>query len=163
MKKMIACLWFDKEAEEAAKYYCSIFKKSKMGKITYYGNVGQDVHGGRPGQVLTAEFELDGRPFLALNGGPAFRFNESISFQIPCKTQKELDYYWEKLSRGGDPRARQCGWLKDKFGLSWQVFPEFLPKMIGDKNRVKADRAMEAMMSMKKFDFAALKKAYGGK
>ena len=163
MKKMIACLWFDKEAEEAAKFYCSVFKKSKMGRITRYGNEGQEIHGGKPGSVLTVDFELDGRPFVALNGGPIFNFNEAVSFQIPCKTQKELDYYWEKLSAGGDPKAQQCGWLKDKYGLSWQVFPETLPKMLQDKNRAKADRAMKAMMAMKKFDFAELKKAYEGK
>lgn len=159
--KMTACLWFDKEAGEAAKFYCSVFKKSKMGKITYYGNEGNDIHGGKPGSVLTAEFELNGMSFVALNAGPHVKFNEAVSFQVPCKTQKELDYYWGKLS--ADPKAEMCGWVKDRYGLSWQIFPETLPKMIGGKNRVKADRAMKAMMQMKKLNFVALKKAYDGK
>ncbi len=160
--KMKTCLWFDKQGLEAAKFYCSIFKKSKMGTIAYYGNEGQEVHGGKPGAVMTVEFELNGQSFLALNGGPAFNFTEAVSIMLPCKTQKEIDNYWKKLiAGGGKPSA--CGWLKDKFGLSWQVYPEIMGKFIASKDRVKADRAMKAMMQMVKLDLATLKKAYEGK
>src|SRR5690554_1668467 len=117
------CLWFDSQAEEAARFYCSVFPDSKITTITYYPQVGQEVHGRSEGSVLTVEFELNGNPFTALNGGPVFKFNEAVSLQVYCDTQEEIDYYWEKLGEGGDPKAQQCGWLKDRYGLSWQVVP----------------------------------------
>ena len=156
------CLWFDNQAEEAAKYYTGIFKNSKIGEITRYGEAGRETHKRPPGSVLTVAFELDGQPFTALNGGPVFKFNEAVSFQIMCKDQKEVDYYWEKLTVGGDPSAQVCGWLKDKFGVSWQVVPSILPAMVGDPNFEKSQRAMAAMMEMKKLDIAALERAYNG-
>ena len=162
-KKIVPCLWFDHEAEEAAKFYTSIFKNSKMGKITYYGEAGQEVHGQKPGAVLTVAFELDGNPFTALNGGPIFKFNEALSLQVMCDDQKEIDYYWEKLSVGGDPNSQQCGWLKDKYGLSWQIVPKAIMELVGDPKSEKSQRAMTAMLGMKKMDIAALERAYEGK
>jgi predicted 3-demethylubiquinone-9 3-methyltransferase (glyoxalase superfamily) len=156
------CLWFDTQAEEAARFYTSIFKNSRIGTISHYSEVGREIHGGTPGSVLTVEFELNGQPFTALNGGPHFKFNEAVSFQIMCKDQEELDHYWNKLNEGGDPQAQQCGWLKDKFGLSWQVVPTVLLEMLTDPDREKADRAMEAMLQMKKLDIAALERAFEG-
>jgi predicted 3-demethylubiquinone-9 3-methyltransferase (glyoxalase superfamily) len=161
-KRIQSCLWFDNQAEEAAKYYTGIFKNSKIGEITRYGEAGRETHKRPPGSVLTVAFELEGQPFTALNGGPVFKFNEAVSFQIMCKDQKEVDYYWEKLTVGGDPSAQVCGWLKDKFGLSWQVVPTVLPAMVGDPNSEKSQRAMAAMMEMKKLDIAALERAYNG-
>jgi predicted 3-demethylubiquinone-9 3-methyltransferase (glyoxalase superfamily) len=157
------CLWFDTEAEQAARFYTSIFKNSKIGTISRYTEAGREVHGRPARAVMTVEFELNGQPFTALNGGPQFKFNEAISFQIMCKDQAEVDHYWNKLSEGGDPNAQQCGWLKDKFGLSWQVVPEVLLEMLTDSDREKSDRAMEAMLRMKKLDIAALERAYEGK
>jgi predicted 3-demethylubiquinone-9 3-methyltransferase (glyoxalase superfamily) len=162
MKTIMPCLWFDKEAEEAATHYCSIFKNAKLGTITRYGNEGQDIHGGKPGSVLTVEFSLDGQKFLALNGGDHFKFNEAISFQVPCESQAEVDHYWERLSAGADPKAQQCGWLKDKFGVSWQIVPTVLPALLADKDRGKADRVMKALLQMKKLDIAALQRAHSG-
>jgi predicted 3-demethylubiquinone-9 3-methyltransferase (glyoxalase superfamily) len=156
------CLWFDNQAEEAAKFYTGIFKHSKMGKISRYGKEGQEIHNQKPGTVMTVAFELDGHRFTALNGGPIFQFNEAISFQVHCETQEEVDYYWEKLSAGGDPNAQQCGWLKDRFGVSWQIVPVQLLEMVGDPNSTKSERAMKAMLQMKKIDIAALKRAYEG-
>ena len=123
-QKIVPCLWFDSQAEEAAKYYTGIFKNSKITNVSHYTEAGREIHGRKAGSVMTVAFELDGQPFTALNGGPDFKFNEAISFQVICETQKEIDHYWDKLSQGGDPKAQQCGWLKDKFGLSWQVVPE---------------------------------------
>ena len=154
------CLWFDDQAEEAARYYVGIFKNSTMGKIARYGEAGHDIHHKPAGSVLTVEFELNGTPFTALNGGPEFKFNEAVSLVITCKDQKEVDYYWEKLSQGGDPRAQQCGWLKDKFGLSWQVVPEGMQQMMRDPQSEAANRLMTAMLRMKKIDLAELKRAY---
>ena len=162
MKTIMPCLWFAKEAEEAANYYCSIFKNAKLGAITRYGNEGQEIHGGKPGSVLTVEFSLDGRKFLALNGGPVFKFNEAISFQVLCETQEEVDHYWEKLSARGDPKAQQCGWLKDKFGVSWQIVPVVLPALLANEDAAKADRVMKALLAMKKLDIAALQRAHSG-
>jgi predicted 3-demethylubiquinone-9 3-methyltransferase (glyoxalase superfamily) len=156
------CLWFDNQAEEAAKFYTGIFKNSKIGKISRYGEAGKDVHGQTPGSVMTVAFELEGQPFVALNGGPLFKFNEAVSFQIICKDQKEIDYYWEKLTPGGDPNAQQCGWLKDKFGLSWQVVPSVLMEMLSGPTSEKSQRAMSALMEMKKFDLAELERAFNG-
>jgi predicted 3-demethylubiquinone-9 3-methyltransferase (glyoxalase superfamily) len=156
------CLWFDNQAEDAARFYTGIFKDSKIGKIARYPEAGHDVHGRPPGSVMTVAFELEGQPFVALNGGPLFKFNEAVSFQIICRDQKEIDYYWEKLTEGGDPNAQQCGWLKDKFGLSWQVVPKALIDMLSGPASGKSERAMASMMEMKKFDIAELERAFKG-
>ena len=159
MQKITPCLWFDSNAEEAAKFYTSIFKKSKIGKISRYGKEGYEIHGKPEGTVLTVEFQLDGQTFTALNGGPAFKFNEAISLQVHCRSQNEVDYYWEKLSKGGDEKA-QCGWLKDRYGVSWQIVPVVVVEMLRDKNGEKSERVMKAMLQMKKLDIKALKQAY---
>ena len=156
------CLWFDNQAEDAARFYTGIFKNSKIEKITRYPEAGQDVHGRPPGSVMTVAFELEGQPFVALNGGPVFKFNEAISFQIMCRTQEEVDHYWNKLTAGGDEKAQQCGWLKDKYGVSWQVVPTVLVEMMSDPDKEKSGRAMEAMLQMKKLDIAELKRAFAG-
>src|SRR5690242_16591414 len=161
LKSLKPCLWFDSEAEDAAKFYCAIFKNSKIGHISRYSGEGQEIHGRKPGSVMVVEFEIDGHPFQALNGGPLFKFNEAISFSIQARDQAEVDYYSEKLIAGGGEQG-PCGWLKDKFGLSWQVVPEQLPKMLDDADRNRADRAMKAMMQMKKLDIAELQEAYNG-
>jgi predicted 3-demethylubiquinone-9 3-methyltransferase (glyoxalase superfamily) len=158
--KINPCLWFDTEAEEAARFYCSIFKNSKVGTISRYGNEGKEIHGKEAGSVMAVEFELDGQRFAALNGGPQFKFSEAISFQIHCGDQKEVDYFWAKLSKGGEEGP--CGWLKDKYGLSWQVVPEILFEMLVDPDRAKSQRVTKAFLQMKKFDIAALKRAYAG-
>ena len=155
-------LWFDSEAEEAARFYTSVFKDGKLGDITYYPAGGQEITGKPAGSVLTVDFEVNGTKFIALNGGPDFKFNESVSFEIQCEDQKEVDYYWEKLSQGGDPSAQQCGWLKDRFGLSWQVVPRKLQDMIRDKDQEKSKRVFETMLKMKKLDLATLERAYAG-
>jgi predicted 3-demethylubiquinone-9 3-methyltransferase (glyoxalase superfamily) len=160
--KITPCLWFDGQAEDAARFYTSIFKNSKIVTITRYGNVGQEIHGRKPGSVMTLEFELNGQTFTALNGGPHFKFNEAISFQIDCESQEEIDYFWEKLSQGGDPEAQQCGWLKDKFGLSWQVVPSFLAEVLNDADQATADRIMDVTLRMKKLDFAEMQRAAAG-
>ena len=159
--RIVPCLWFDDQAEEAAAFYTSIFKNSRIVEVSRYGEAGREVHGKPPGTVMTVGFELDGQAFTALNGGPVFRFNEAISFQVNCETQDEVDYYWEKLSRGGDPKAQQCGWLKDKYGVSWQVVPRALIEMIKDPDSAKSGRVMEAMLRMKKIDLAELRRAAG--
>ena len=156
------CLWFDDQAEEAVAFYTKVFKKSKVGKISRYGEVGREMHHKAPGTVVTIDFELDGQPFTALNGGPDFKFNEAISFQVNCKDQEEIDYFWEKLGEGGDEKAQMCGWLKDRFGVSWQVVPRELGKMMSDRDAKKTGRVMEALLKMKKLDLAALKNAYAG-
>ena len=160
--RLTPCLWFDSQAEEAARYYTGIFKNSKIGRIARYGEAGREVHGRPAGSVMTIEFELEGQPFTALNGGPVFSFNEAISFQIGCDTQEEVDYYWDRLTRGGDVKAQQCGWLKDKYGLSWQVVPNVLEKMMTDPDREKSGRAMEALLQMKKLDIEELERAFRG-
>jgi predicted 3-demethylubiquinone-9 3-methyltransferase (glyoxalase superfamily) len=160
--RIAPCLWFDDRAEEAAHFYVGIFKNSKIREISYYSDAGHEVHGRPAGTVMAVSFELDGQPFAALNGGPLFTFSEAISFQISCETQEEVDHYWSKLSAGGDPNAQQCGWLKDKFGLSWQVVPTVLFQMLMDPDPAKSKRAMEAMLQMKKFDIAKLKRAHAG-
>ena len=156
------CLWYDHEAEDAAKFYITIFKNSKITSVSRYGEAGQEIHGQKPGSVMTVVFELNGQPFTALNGGPVFKFTEAVSFQIECETQEEVDYYWERLTAGGDPEAQQCGWLKDKFGLSWQVTPKILPKLLTDPDTSKSQRAMQAMLQMKKLDIAGLQRAFEG-
>src|SRR5690606_1866975 len=156
------CLWFDSEAEEAAKFYTSIFPRSRITKISRYTEAGREIHGREPGSVLTVAFELDGTPFTALNGGPVFRFSEAISFQVICSDQDEVDRYWNALSAGGDPAAQQCGWLKDRFGLSWQIVPAILLELTDDPDRAKAARVTAAMLKMKKIDIAELRRAYAG-
>ena len=160
MQKIIPCLWFDDKAEEAATFYASVFKNSKIGDVTRYGKEGYEIHRREAGSVLTVEFEIEGQKFVALNGGPVFKFNEAISFQVHCETQKEIDYYWEKLSEGGDKQAQQCGWLKDKYGVSWQIVPNVLGKMLQDKDTKKSDRVMKALLQMRKLDIMALMRAY---
>jgi predicted 3-demethylubiquinone-9 3-methyltransferase (glyoxalase superfamily) len=154
MQKIAPFLWFDTQAEEAAKFYVGVFRNSRIGRITRYGEAGP----GPKGSVMTVEFELEGQHFTALNGGPQFKFTEAISFSVDCKTQKEVDEFWEKLSAGGEEGP--CGWLKDKYGLSWQINPTVLGEMLNDPDPKKAKRVMEAMLTMKKIDIAALKKAY---
>jgi predicted 3-demethylubiquinone-9 3-methyltransferase (glyoxalase superfamily) len=162
VQKIIPNLWFSKEAEEAVNYYLSIFKNSKIVNKTFYGKAGFEIHGMPDGTVLTLEFELEGQRFIALNGGPHFKFNEAVSFIVYCDTQEEVDYYWGKLGAGGDKNAQQCGWLKDKFGLSWQVVPIELDEMFLDKDEAKRERVMTAMLKMKKLDLQKLKDAFEG-
>ena len=159
-RKITPCLWFDSEAEEAARFYVSVFGNARIGKISRYGKEGFESHGRPAGSVMTVEFEIEGQSFTALNGGPHFKFNEAISFQLPCETQEEIDHYWERLSDGG--QIQQCGWLKDKFGVSWQIFPAALPDMLVDPDEAKAARAMRAMLGMKKLDIAKLRAAHEG-
>jgi len=157
-RKLTPCLWFDSEAEEAANFYVSVFKNSRIGKISRYGKEGYEVHGRKAGTVMTVEFKIEGQKFLALNGGPHFKFNEAISFQVHCQTQEEVDYFWSTLSEGG--KEAPCGWVKDKFGLSWQIIPDVLPQLLTDKNVEKAGRVMKSMLQMKKIDIAALQRAH---
>jgi predicted 3-demethylubiquinone-9 3-methyltransferase (glyoxalase superfamily) len=161
-QKITPCLWFDSQAEEAVEFYTGIFRNSRILNISRYGEAGREMHGKPAGSVMTIAFELDGQAFTALNGGPTFKFNEAISFQVDCETKEEVDYYWEKLSEGGDEKAQQCGWLKDKFGASWQIIPSILPKMMSDPDREKSGRVMEAMLRMKKIDIDELVRAYAG-
>jgi predicted 3-demethylubiquinone-9 3-methyltransferase (glyoxalase superfamily) len=156
MRRITPFLWFDTEAEEAARFYVSIFEGSRIGKVSRYGDAGPGPKGG----VMTVEFELEGQTFIALNGGPQFKFTEAISFSVDCETQAEVDYYWDRLSAGG--QEVQCGWLKDRYGLSWQVNPRILGRMLGDPDPARAKRAMEAMLKMKKIVIADLQKACDG-
>jgi len=157
MKNKIApCLWFDGQAEEAATFYTSVFKNSKILDTARYGDVGP----GEKGSVMTVSFELNGEEFTALNGGPEFTFNEAISFQVKCDNQKEIDYFWTKLGAGG--QEIECGWLKDRYGVAWQIFPTRLPELLSDPDPDRAGRAMEAMMKMKKIDLAELERAVDG-
>jgi len=156
MQKITPFLWFDGQAEEAMNFYTSIFKNSKIGNVSRYGEAGP----GAKGSVMVASFELNGLEFTALNGGPQFKFTEAISLYVDCDSQEEVDYFWSKLSEGGT--IQQCGWLKDKFGVSWQIIPSALPKLLGDPDRAKASRVMQAMLQMKKIDVAKLQQAYDG-
>jgi predicted 3-demethylubiquinone-9 3-methyltransferase (glyoxalase superfamily) len=160
-QKITPFLWFDDKAEEAAKFYTSIFKNSKIGKMTRYAEQAAGPTGRPTGSVMTVEFELEGQEFVALNGGPMFKFSEATSFVVNCETQEEVDYFWSKLSAGGE--ESRCGWLSDKFGLSWQVVPVVLIEMLADKDKAKAKRVMHAMLQMDKIDIPTLKKAYDGK
>lgn len=162
LQKITPCLWFDHQAEEAAHFYVGIFKNSRIKKIARYGEAGHEVHGMPAGSVMTVAFELVGQSFTALNAGPTFKFNEAISQQVDCATQKEVDDYWTKLSAGGDAKAQQCGWLKDKYGLSWQIVPSILQDMFTDADHEKSERVMTAMLQMKKLDIDVLKRAYAG-
>jgi predicted 3-demethylubiquinone-9 3-methyltransferase (glyoxalase superfamily) len=154
-------LWFDGQAEAAANFYTSIFKHSKINRVSRYTKAGFEQHHRPAGSVMTVDFELDGQPFMALNGGPEFKFNEAVSLVIHCQTQEEIDYFWERLTPGGDPAAQVCGWLKDKFGLSWQVVPDELMRLISDADQEKAGRVMNAMLKMKKIDLAGIQLAAG--
>ncbi len=157
MQKITAFLWFNDKAEEAAKFYTSIFKNSKVGKITRYGDAGP----GPKGTAMTVTFKLDGTEFIGLNGGPHFTFSEAISFVVSCKTQREVDYYWDKLSAGGE--KGRCAWLKDRYGVSWQIVPAALGGLLADKDAAKSQRVMNAMLQMDKIDIKRLKQAYRGK
>jgi len=161
--KISPCLWFDHEAEDAARFYTSVFKDSKIVSVSHYPDTGQEIHGKPAGSVMVVVFELNGQSYTALNGGPHFKFNEAISLQIECETQEEVDYYWDKLGEGGDPKARQCGWLKDKFGLSWQVVPKMLNELMTDVDSAKMKRSFAAMLKMQKLDIAALERAAEGR
>lgn len=162
LQKLTTNLWFDTQAEDAARFYVSVFKNSSIGRVSHYGKEGLEIHGRPAGSVMTIEFNLDGSSFTGLNGGPHFKFNEAVSFIINCETQEEIDYYWNKLTEGGDPKAQMCGWLKDKFGLSWQVVPAQLAEMMTDADKAKAGKVMNAMLQMKKIDLPLLEKAYKG-
>jgi predicted 3-demethylubiquinone-9 3-methyltransferase (glyoxalase superfamily) len=156
--KITTCLWFDTQAEQAAKYYTSIFEDSKIGRVNRYGKEGHEIHGKEAGSVMTVEFDIGGQTFVGLNGGPHFKFNEAVSFQVHCETQEEIDYFWGKLTDGG--QEGPCGWLKDKYGVSWQIVPIVLPAMLTDKDPKKSQRVTKAFLQMKKFDIAELKQAY---
>jgi predicted 3-demethylubiquinone-9 3-methyltransferase (glyoxalase superfamily) len=160
MQKITPFLWFDGNAEEAMNLYVSVFKNSRVVSLSRYGEEGAKVSGRPKGSVMTATFELNGQTFTALNGGPVFKLTEAVSFVVSCETQAEVDHYWTKLSEGGDEKAQQCGWLKDKFGLSWQIVPTALPRLLGDKDPRKSQRVMEAMLQMKKIVIADLQRAY---
>jgi predicted 3-demethylubiquinone-9 3-methyltransferase (glyoxalase superfamily) len=162
IQRITPFLWFDQQAEEAARFYTGIFPNSRIVSVAKYGSAGQEIHGRTPGSVMVVAFELDGQSFTALNGGPMFKFNEAISLQVNCETQKEVDYYWGKLGAGGDPEAQQCGWLKDRYGLSWQIVPTIMSELFKGDATPQSERAMSAMLQMKKLDLAALKKAYDG-
>jgi predicted 3-demethylubiquinone-9 3-methyltransferase (glyoxalase superfamily) len=160
-RSIIPCLWFDTEAEDAAKLYVSIFPNSKIGTVSRFPDAGQDVHGKPAGSVMVVAFELDGQPFTALNGGPQFKHSEAVSFQVMCETQADVDHYWNALTANGGQEG-PCGWLKDKFGVSWQVVPAAIPRMMSDPDPAKPARVMQAFMQMKKLDIAALERAYRG-
>jgi predicted 3-demethylubiquinone-9 3-methyltransferase (glyoxalase superfamily) len=160
--RIAPCLWFDDQAEEAARFYTSIFPNSSIGRISRYGSEGHEIHGRPEGSVMTVEFTLDGQRFTALNGGPAFTFSEAISLEVRCATQEEVDRFWDRLSAGGDEAAQQCGWLKDRYGVSWQVVPEGLDALVGDPDSERSQRAMRALLGMKKLDIGAIRAAYDG-
>jgi len=161
-QKIVPCLWFDTQAEEAAKFYTGIFKNSRIRSVSRFPDAGKEVHGKDAGTVMTVEFEIEGQSFTALNGGPQFTFDEAVSFQVMCETQDEIDYYWSKLTADGGSEV-QCGWLKDKFRLSWQIVPANLPQLMSSGDAAQSARVMNAVMKMKKFDIAALQRAAEGK
>ena len=160
LQKITPNLWFDDRAEEAAHYYASIFPSSRVGTISHYGEAGAQASGRPKGSVMTVEFELDGQRFLGLNGGPVFKFDEAVSFIVECETQEEIDHYWDNLSAGGEEGP--CGWLKDKFGLSWQITPKLIRTALADPDPAKFDRVMAEVLQMKKLDLATLRRAYEG-
>lgn len=159
MQRITPFLWFDGQAEEAAAFYVSIFPNSAIRQVLRYGEAGQEQHGQAPGTAMTVAFELDGQPFTVLNGGPVFKFTEAVSFVVNCTTQAEVDHYWEKLGAGGDPAAQECGWLKDRYGLSWQIVPRRLIELLNDPDPVQSRRVMQALLHMKKIDIALLERA----
>lgn len=160
--RIVPCLWFDSQAEEAAGFYTGVFPGSRITQVSRYPAAGQEVHGRPAGSVMTVAFELAGQPFTALNGGPVFRFTEALSLQVMCDTQDEIDHYWNALRRDADPAAQQCGWLKDRFGLSWQVVPQVLGTLVSDADPRRAERVFSALLQMKKLDIAALQRAHAG-
>jgi predicted 3-demethylubiquinone-9 3-methyltransferase (glyoxalase superfamily) len=160
--KIVPCLWFDSQGEEAARFYTELFPNSRITHIARYPEAGKEVHGRKPGSVLTVSFELAGQPFTALNGGPHFKFNEAVSLQIMCDDQKEVDHYWSALTAGGPVEAQQCGWVKDRYGLSWQVIPSAFLDMMKSSDTAAVERAFAAMMNMKKLDLATLQRAFNG-
>jgi predicted 3-demethylubiquinone-9 3-methyltransferase (glyoxalase superfamily) len=160
-QKITPCLWFDTQAEEAANAYVSIFKNSRIVSISRYGKEGYEIHGKEAGSVMVVEFEIEGQRFVALNGGPQFKFNEAVSFQVHCETQEEVDYFWDKLTDQGE--EGRCGWLKDKYGLSWQVIPSVLLEMLSDPDPEKSQRVTKAFLQMKKFEVEELRQAYEGR
>lgn len=162
-QKITPCLWFDNQAEEAVNFYVATFKNTKIETTTRYDEASAKVSGQKEGSVLTIAFQIEGQEFLALNGGPVFKFTPAISFIVNCETQEEVDELWEKLTQGGDEKAQQCGWLQDKYGVSWQIVPTILNKLLSDPDPVKAQRVMAAMLQMKKIDSAKLQQAYEGK
>jgi len=159
IQRITPCLWFDDQAEAAVNFYTSIFDNSKIETISRYGKEGSKASGRPAGTVMTVSFQLDGQAFLALNGGPHFKFNEAVSFIVNCESQERIDYYWERLSSGGDEKAQQCGWLKDKFGVSWQIVPTILNQLFSDADGEKSGRTMKALLQMKKLDIETLKRA----
>lgn len=161
VQKLTPCLWFDGQAEDAARFYVSIFENAKLGKVSRYGQEGFDVHHQPEGKVMVAEFTIEGQNFVALNGGPQFKFSEAISFQVSCDTQEEIDHYWSRLTADGGQEG-SCGWLKDKFGLSWQIIPSTIGSMMTDPDPAKPQRVMKAFMQMRKLDLAELQRAYAG-
>ncbi|WP_028978842.1 VOC family protein [Sporocytophaga myxococcoides] len=161
INRIIPCLWFDDQAEEAAKFYTSIFKNSKITKTSYYGEEGFEFHKKKAGTVMVVSFEIEGQQYNALNGGPLFKFSEAVSLQVMCENQTEIDYYWAKLTQGGEEGP--CGWLKDKFGFSWQVVPTILEEMLTDPDIKKRERVMKAYLQMKKYDISLLEKAFEGR
>lgn len=160
MQKITPFLWFDDKAEEAANFYASIFRNSRIVSVSRYSDEGAKASGRPKGSAMTVDFQLNGQKFVALNGGPHFKFTEAVSFIVNCETQEEVDHYWEKLSAGGDVKAQQCGWLKDKYGLSWQIVPTGLVEMLQDKNPMKSGRVMQALLKMRKLDIKALRQAF---
>ncbi|MBK8002556.1 MAG: VOC family protein [Gemmatimonadetes bacterium] len=162
LRRISPCLWFADQAEQAANFYVGVFPNSRITAITRYGEAGKEIHRRAAGSVMTIAFELDGQPLTALNGGPIFQFNEAVSLQVFCDTQDEIDHYWRQLGAGGDPNAQVCGWLKDRWGLSWQVVPRVMETWFEQGMDAAAERAMVAMLAMKKMDIAALEKAYRG-
>lgn len=160
VQKITPCLWFDTEAEAAATFYTSLFEDSRILHIQHYGEAGHEIHGKPAGSVMTVKFEIAGQPFTALNGGPHFKFTEAISLEVACATQEEIDYFWDKLTEGGEPGP--CGWLKDKFGLSWQIVPTILNEMLTSSDAARREQVMMAFLSMQKFDIATLERAYTG-
>jgi len=160
LHRITPCLWFADQAEEAARFYTGIFPNSRITAITHYSAEGIEIHGRPAGSVMVVAFELDGHTFTALNGGPIFTFNEAVSLQVHCATQEEIDHYWEALGAGGDPQAQQCGWLKDRYGLSWQIVPNDMDALFADAESEGTRRAMRAMLGMKKLDLAALRDAH---
>ena len=161
IQRITPCLWFDGQAEAAVNCYMPIFPDSRITAVSRYGEAGREIHGGTPGAVLTISFELDGVAFTALNGGPQFKFSEAISLQVNCDTQQEIDHYWSRLADGGPPQAQQCGWLKDRYGVSWQVVPSSIARLM-TTGAERAERVMTAALKMKKIDIAALERAYAG-
>ncbi|MBV9999600.1 MAG: VOC family protein [Verrucomicrobia bacterium] len=160
MQKITPFLWFDDQAEEAANFYVSIFKNSRIENVSRYGEAGHEIHGRTAGTVMTVEFQLEGQDFIALNGGPSFKFNPAISFQVHCETQEEVDHYWEALSAGGDLEAQRCGWLKDRYGVSWQIIPTALSELLQGADAEKSQRVMNALLQMGKLDLKRLREAY---